>query len=454
MSFFFHPQPSPFYYPQHPQCYSTPSPCYGFTGYPQQYYDDGFHQPRPQPHPRRSHHPYYPNDASSDSSSNDEDEVEHRLVQLSDGSLALRPITKGNKHNHKHQQRQREQERRQREHEQREQAQKQASLRQKEQEELLRQLFGGCHKPSQQQQQPFSSVHPHKTSQPQPQPQPSSSTTTTKSAQSTPPSKQPTKPTPATTPTPTHHINVNITPVLPPPLPEKKNNKFGTTVSDEIEDETPVSDSDYNDDNDGNDVYDPYDINSPLIIDLPAPSQSAPSQTHQSQCQPREEVAVVQSASQSVHDGVGIAQPIQQTEVSPSAAAAAAAATTTTTTTTTKQPLPNDTHIDNTITKPTESTVSEHETSLDTHDDNHNDDNDDEQHSSQTHNDVTDANDALLTRLFEQTERLYTKRTTVLTKIKSLDPVQDNCLITTLRNNVKQIDALIEQTHKYTQELL
>jgi len=67
------------------------------------------------------------------------------------------------------------------------------------------------------------------------------------------------------------------------------------------------------------------------------------------------------------------------------------------------------------------------------------------------HTDTDDINQNLLTKLFQQTEELYKKRTIVLNKLKNDD---NKTNLTSLQSALKQIDRLIEQTHQYTQQLL
>jgi len=301
------------------------------------------------------------------------------------------------------QQQQRLHEQRQREKAQLE-AQERIRQQQKEQEDLLRSLFG-C----------YNKRQPQQTQQTQPTRQPTKPQQTTKPTVNTSqpkpntttqkPSQQHTKP---TTPNP---INTNLTPVLPP-LPQKKTNtKFTTTVSDEVEDETPVSDSDCNGQCD-DDSYDPYDINSPLIIDVPAPEVIITEQTDDK----------VETPTSQIEKKLKVEQPTPEPTL------------------TTQQELP----LEVPITPPIHKRNEEHiktETPIE------------ESNQSKIDLEVNNANEALLTRLFEQTERLYNKRSLLLTKIKSLGPQQQQ-YSTSLQKNLKQLDALIEQTHKYTQELL
>lgn len=411
MSFFFQ---QPFHYQQpYQQYYQTPSPFGSpFGNHPQQQ-QYGYQSP--------PHNHYY------ESSDDDEREgVEHQLVQLSDGSLVLRPIsTKKNTHTQRTQHQleqerlyekqrrlgieQQQQQQRLHEQRQREEAQLEAQERirqqqQKEQEDLLRSLFG-C----------YNKRQPQQTQQTQPTRQPTKPQQTTKPTVNTSqpkpntttqkPSQQHTKP---TTPNP---INTNLTPVLPP-LPQKKTNtKFTTTVSDEVEDETPVSDSDCNGQCD-DDSYDPYDVNSPLIIDVPAPEVIITEQTDDK----------VETPTSQIEKKLKVEQPTPEPTL------------------TTQQELP----LEVPITPPIHKRNEEHiktETPIE------------ESNQSKIDLEVNNANEALLTRLFEQTERLYNKRSLLLTKIKSLGPQQQQ-YSTSLQKNLKQLDALIEQTHKYTQELL
>jgi len=407
MSFFFQ---QPFHYQQpYQQYYQTPSPFGSpFGNHPQQQ-QYGYQSP--------PHNHYY------ESSDDDEREgVEHQLVQLSDGSLVLRPIsTKKNTHTQrtqhqleqerlyekqrqlglKQQQQQRLHEQRQREEAQLEAQERIRQQQQKEQEDLLRSLFG-C----------YNKRQPQQTQQTQPTRQP------TKPQQTTKPTVNTSQPKPNTTtqkpsqqhtkPTTSNPINTNLTPVLSP-LPQKKTNtKFTTTVSDEVEDETHSDCNGQCDD----DSYDPYDINSPLIIDVPAPEVIITEQTDDK----------VETPTSQIEKKLKVEQPTPEPTL------------------TTQQELP----LEVPITPPIHKRNEEHiktETPIE------------ESNQSKIDLEVNNANEALLTRLFEQTERLYNKRSLLLTKIKSLGPQQQQ-YSTSLQKNLKQLDALIEQTHKYTQELL
>jgi len=408
MSFFFQ---QPFHYQQpYQQYYQTPSPFGSpFGNHPQQQ-QYGYQSP--------PHNHYY------ESSDDDEREgVEHQLVQLSDGSLVLRPISnKKNTHTQrtqhqleqerlyekqrqlglKQQQQQRLHEQRQREEAQLEAQERIRQQQQKEQEDLLRSLFG-C----------YNKRQPQQTQQTQPTRQPTKPQQTTKPTVNTSqpkpntttqkPSQQHTKP---TTPNP---INTNLTPVLSP-LPQKKTNtKFTTTVSDEVEDETHSDCNGQCDD----DSYDPYDINSPLIIDVPAPELIITEQTDDK----------VETPTSQIEKKLKVEQLTPEP------------------TSTTQQELPLEVPITATIHKRNEEHIKT-ETPIE------------ESNQSKIDLEVNNANEALLTRLFEQTERLYNKRSLLLTKIKSLGPQQQQQYSTSLQKNLKQLDALIEQTHKYTQELL
>ena len=186
-----------------------------------------------------------------------------------------------------------------------------------------------------------------------------------------------------------------------------------TTVSD-VEDETPVEDDINNKQIGGDDdeQYDPYDFQSPLIVDIEPPvttTTTTTTTTATEQVTPLPlPVVEEQVASLSVVEEAKIVEPntVVVAAVEPTAVSVAT------------EP----------VEEPTTNTTS------------------------------TNNNQSLLTKLYQQTENLYTKRTTLLTKIKSLSATvpspKTNPKVIALQNNLKQIDALIEQTHQYTQQLL
>jgi hypothetical protein len=196
--------------------------------------------------------------------------------------------------------------------------------------------------------------------------------------------------------------------------------QFNTTVSDDVEDETPFPSLQIlTDILNQTDIYDPLDINSPLIIDVP--QQNVQTDRNDPQW--------------ALESPVGFYQPLTAAHISPKP----------TIKTPIDIPISSDVRYDVIRVEVMIQDKTGMENCLE--------DSKTEQSLQNTDTLVDNANNALLNRLFNQNEELYKRRRNVLGKIRNMG---ENNLAQTnkFRTMLKQIDALIEQTHTYTHELL
>jgi len=191
-------------------------------------------------------------------------------------------------------------------------------------------------------------------------------------------------------------------------------------VSDDVEDETPFPSLQIlTDILNQTDIYDPLDINSPLIIDVP--QQNVQTDRNDPQW--------------ALESPVGFYQPLTAAHISPKP--------------TIKTPIDIPISSDVRYDVIREEVMIQDKTGME----NCLEDSKTEQSLQNTDTLVDNANNALLNRLFNQNEELYKRRRNVLGKIRNMG---ENNLAQTnkFRTMLKQIDALIEQTHTYTHELL